>query len=137
MDWVDPLGLAGEAHEDGSVGKNRRQAMNEAKDAVNIPRSQQHESHWVVGDDATRRGYPNYVYSGNPSEHGRFYQYRDINNHKVVVVEHNNEPRNKLDTAHFHGGEAKANPRDYDFKTERYRKVITDKQTGDHHIYYD
>ena len=58
LEWVDPLGLAGEAHEDGSVGKNRRQAMNEAKDAVNIPRSQQHESHWVVGDDATRGTIP-------------------------------------------------------------------------------
>ncbi|WP_332400023.1 RHS repeat-associated core domain-containing protein, partial [Vibrio metschnikovii] len=135
LEWVDPLGLTG-CHTN-KAGKNRRQAMNETKDAAGIPRSQQHETHWTVGDDKTRRGYSNYEYSENPSEHGNFYQYRDANGHKVVVVEHTNDPRNKVGDAHFHAGKAKTDPRNYNFRTERYGKVPVDKETGDHHIYYD
>ncbi|XUT82945.1 RHS repeat-associated core domain-containing protein [Jejubacter sp. L23] len=133
LGWVDPLGLSSCPIK---AGRNRRMAMNKAKDTAGIPRSQQHESHWQVGNNRQRQGYSNYVYSENPAEFGNFYQYRNAEGHKVVVVEHTSDPRNKIGDAHFHAGKAKTSPYSYDFKTERDGKVPADS-SGGHHIYYD
>ncbi|EOM8001693.1 hypothetical protein ACNCR4_004895 [Escherichia coli] len=57
VSWIDPLGLkCGEL-------RNRRQALNKAKDLAGIPRSQQPNRQWTVGNDPRRRGQTNYKYS--------------------------------------------------------------------------
>ena len=43
--------------------RNRRQALNKAKDRANIPRSQKFERQWVVGDDKTKYDRKNYKVS--------------------------------------------------------------------------
>lgn len=112
--------------------KNRKQALNEAKDLAGVPRSQQPTRQWVVGDDVRRRGRNNYVYDPEPSHHGRFYEY-DTPNGKRVVVDHTKDASQGL---HTHAGKPKQNPKDmnYDFKKERYQKI--NRKDGDHHIRY-
>ncbi|WP_446718899.1 HNH/endonuclease VII fold putative polymorphic toxin [Gilliamella sp. ESL0250] len=68
--------------------------------------------------------------------HGRYYEYKNAQGHKLVIVEHTNDPRAK--SAHTHAGQPKrgANSMTYDFKEERYLKII-DPLTNDHHIYYE
>ena len=112
--------------------KNRRQALNEAKDLAGVPRTQQPRRQWTVGDDVTRRGYSNYVYDPEPSHHGRFYEY-DTPNGRRVIVEHTNDIVQGL---HVHAGMPKQNPKDmyYDFKKHRYQKI--NAKGSDHHIRY-
>jgi len=65
---------------------------------------------------------------------GAYYEYRDANGHKRVVVEHTNDPTRQ---PHVHAGMPKrgSDPRTYDFKANRYGKIV-DKD-GDHHIDYE
>ena len=111
---------------------NRRQALNEAKDRAGIPRSQQPNRQWKVGDDINMKGHDtaNYRYDTNLGSHGRYYEY-DIPNGKRVIVEHTNDG-----VPHVHAGQPKDNPNShtYDFKMNRYQKI--DGPDGDHHIYY-
>ncbi|WP_156176014.1 RHS repeat-associated core domain-containing protein [Hymenobacter terrenus] len=127
--WIDAYGLA-------CSKPNRRQALNLAKDRAGIPRSQQPETQWEVGNNVMRRGMKNYNYSENPTEHGRFYEYRNAQGEKRVVVEHTNDPRGP----HTHAGMPKDNAKSmtYDFKAERYRKIDNPdpNSDGDHHIDY-
>ncbi|WP_071524391.1 RHS repeat-associated core domain-containing protein, partial [Pantoea sp. A4] len=127
--WVDPWGL-------NCVTTNRRSALNEAKDLAGIPRSQQPNRQWTVGNDKTRQGQTNYMYSDDLASHGRYYEYTNSSGHQRVVVEHTADPRAPF--PHTHAGKPKtgANPRTYDFKTHRYQKIIHPK-TNDHHIYYE
>ena len=69
--WIDPLGL-----QCGGV-RNRRQAFNKAKDLAGIPRSQQPNRQWTVGNDP-RRGQRNYKYSKDLDSHGRYYEYTGV-----------------------------------------------------------
>jgi hypothetical protein len=127
-------------------GKTRKQALKEAKDRAGIPRSQQSDRQWQVGDDINKKGgdYKNYEYSDKPGSHGRYYEYTDANEHKKVVVDHNKDPNpDKLRPdgsiqKHAHAGEAKPghDPRNLDFKDPdvRYQNIETGK---DHHIDYD
>ncbi|WP_237172360.1 HNH/endonuclease VII fold putative polymorphic toxin [Pantoea alhagi] len=116
--------------------RNRRQALNKAKDLADIPRSQQPHRQWKVGNDPERRGQTNYKYSEDLSSHGRYYEYTDAYGHKKVVVEHTADPR--ATGLHAHAGQPKpgADPITYDFKSDRYQK-INDPATYDHHIYYE
>ncbi|EMB4675141.1 DUF4150 domain-containing protein [Proteus mirabilis] len=129
--WVDPFGL-----ECCPPTLNRTQALNKAKDLAGIPRSQQPVRQWTVGNDPKRRGQTNYQYSEDFGSHGRYYEYRDANGYKKVVLEHTHDPRAPY--PHAHAGQAKtgADPRTYDFKQDRYLK-IDDPKTKDHHIYYE
>ena len=131
--FVDPLGL-----QCCSPKLNRKQALNKAKDLAGIPRSQQPDRQWVVGDDINFKNSQakNYKYSGDKASHGRYYEYTDANGHKKVIVEHTSDPRSQY--KHTHAGQAKpgADPRTYDFKTDRYGKIV-DPKTEDHHIYYN
>jgi hypothetical protein len=129
LGWFDPLGLA-------CCSVNRRQALNEAKDLAGIPRSQQLNRQWTVGDNPVRRGQTNYKYSQDFGSHGRYYEYTDAQGHKRVIVEHTSDPR--APRPHTHAGQAKpgADPRTYDFKNDRYQK-INNPSTKDHHIYYE
>ena len=123
----------GKPEEDGAeTTKNRRQALNEAKDNAGVPRSQQPTRQWVVGDDVTRKDYKNYRYDTEPSHQGRYYEYNTPNG-KRVIVDHTNDIDQGL---HTHAGKPKGNPNDinYDFKKNRYQKVIG--KDGDHHIRY-
>ncbi|MCZ5738387.1 HNH/endonuclease VII fold putative polymorphic toxin [Escherichia coli] len=87
VSWIDPLGLkCGEL-------RNRRQALNKAKDLAGIPRSQQPNRQWTVGNDPRRRGQTNYKYSEDLGSHGRYYEYTDAYGRKKVVVEHTADPR--------------------------------------------
>ena len=128
--WIDPLGL-----QCGGV-RNRRQAFNKAKDLAGIPRSQQPNRQWTVGNDPRRRGQTNYKYSEDLGSHGRYYEYTDAYGHKKVIAEHTADPRTS--GPHVHAGQPKANSdaRTYDFKKDRYLK-INDPATNDHHIYYE
>jgi len=137
IQWSDPLGLSSKKVNAQSslipACRNRRQALNSAKDLAGIPRSQQASSQWQVGNDPRRRGGKNYVYSENPAEFGRFYEYVAATGAKKVVVEHTSDPRRG---PHAHAGEAKgSDPRNYDFRSQRYQK-IDDPRTGDHHVDY-
>lgn len=111
---------------------SRKQAMNEAKDRAGVPRSQQAERQWIVGNDINRKGHDtaNYRYDSNAGSHGRYYEY-DTQYGRRVIVEHTNDGQN-----HFHAGQPKGNPNShsYDFKENRYQKI--DGPNGDHHIYY-
>ncbi|EPF2594860.1 TPA: RHS repeat-associated core domain-containing protein [Proteus mirabilis] len=129
--WVDPFGL-----ECCPPTLNRTQALNKAKDLAGIPRSQQPVRQWTVGNDPKRRGQTNYQYSEDFGSHGRYYEYRDANGYKKVVLEHTHDPRAPY--PHAHAGQTKtgADPRTYDFKQDRYLK-IDDPKTKDHHIYYE
>lgn len=129
LSWIDPLGLK-------CGGTNRRQALNKAKDTAGIPRSQQPDRQWIVGNDKKRRGRTNYQYSEDLGSHGRYYEYTDARGHKKVVVEHTSDPR--APGPHTHAGKSKpgADPRTYDFKEHRYQKINV-PSTNDHHIYYD
>ncbi|WP_218965111.1 RHS repeat-associated core domain-containing protein [Snodgrassella alvi] len=128
LTWVDPWGWCPKL--------NRRQALNKAKDLANIPHSQQIERQWIVGNNQIRRGQRNYKYSEDLGSHGRYYEYKNAQGHKRVIVEHTNDPRAK--SVHTHAGQPKrgANSMTYDFKEERYLKII-DPLTNDHHIYYE
>ena len=128
--WIDPLGL-----QCGGV-RNRRQAFNKAKDLAGIPRSQQPNRQWTVGNDPRRRGQRNYKYSKDLGSHGRYYEYTDVYGHKKVIAEHTANPR--ASGPHVHVGQPKANSdaRTYNFKKDRYLK-INDPATNDHHIYYE
>ena len=111
---------------------NRREAMNEAKRRAGIPRSQQPDRQWIVGDNIQMKGHDssNYKYDSNTGSHGRYYEYSTPFG-KRIIVEHTNDGM-----PHFHAGQPKGNPNsmDYDFKTYRYGKIeIPDT---DHHIYY-
>ena len=114
--------------------RNRKQALNEAKDRAGIPRSQQPKRQWEVGDDPKRRGMKNYKYDENPGGHGRYYEYRDAHGNKKVVAEHTKDPNRA--TKHVHAGEAKldGDPKTYDFKEKRYKNI---KTKGDQHIDYE
>lgn len=111
---------------------NRREALNEAKDRAGVPRSQQPDRQWQVGDNLDMKGHDtaNYSYDPNPTSHGRYYEY-DTPNGKRVIVDHTNDGVN-----HIHAGKPKGNSNShtYDFKTDRYQKI--DGADGDHHIYY-
>jgi hypothetical protein len=111
---------------------NRRQVLNEAKDRAGIPRSQNFDRQWNVGDDYRRAGQNNYKLSNDTASHGRYYEYTDANGHKRVIVEHTKDTK-----LHTHAGKPKrgADPRTYDFKENRYLKITG--EDGDHHIYYD
>ena len=113
---------------------NRKQALNEAKDRAGVPRSQQPERQWEVGNDPKRRGMKNYKYDENPGAHGRYYEYKDAHGNKKVVAEHTNDPNRA--TKHVHAGEAKpkGDPKTYDFKEDRYKNIDT---KGDQHIDYE
>ena len=137
IEWTDPLGLSPKKNNVQTPStpacRNRRQALNSAKDLAGIPRSQQAAGQWQVGNDPRRRGSKNYVYSENPAEFGRFYEYADATGARKVVVEHTSDPRRG---PHAHAGEAKgSDPRNYDFRNQRYQK-IDDPKTGDHHVDY-
>lgn len=129
LSWIDPLGLK-------CGGINRRQALNKAKDTAGIPRSQQPDRQWIVGNNKKRIGRTNYKYSDDLTSHGRYYEYTDTYGHKKVIVEHTSDPR--APRPHTHAGKSKlgADPRTYDFKENRYQKIIV-PSTDDHHIYYD
>nr|WP_281998351.1 HNH/endonuclease VII fold putative polymorphic toxin [Escherichia coli] len=101
-----------------------------------MPRSQQPNRQWTVGNDPRRRGQTNYKYSEDLGSHGRYYEYTDAYGRKKVVVEHTADPR--APGPHAHAGQPKpgADPRTYDFKSDRYQKV-NDPVTKDHHIYYE
>ncbi len=109
-------------------------ALNNAKDLAGIPRSQQFDRQWVKGDDITKKGadFKNYEYSDNPTHHGRYYEFTDAKGHKKVVVLHTNDLDQGL---HAHAGKAPkgVDPTTYDFKKNKYGKII-DPKTGDHHI---
>ena len=134
--WVDPFGLSKVE----SRTCNRKQALNQAKDLAGIPRSQQPDRQWTVGNDPKRRGQTNYKYSEDMGSHGRYYEYSNSDGHKRVVVEHTADPR--ASSAHTHAGGPKGdlndhiNNRNYDFKNDRYQKIDNPK-TKDHHIYYE
>ena len=53
--------------------------------------------------------------------HGRYYEYRDANGYKKVVLEHTHMIQ-RAPYPHAHAGQAKtgADPRTYDFKQDRY-----------------
>ena len=137
--YSDPSGFAkqcdpkvgGEKDSKSGTG-SRKQAMNEAKDRAGVPRSQQSERQWIVGNDINRKGHDtaNYRYDSNFGSHGRYYEY-DTPYGRRVIVEHTNDGQN-----HFHAGQPKGNPNShsYDFKENRYQKI--DGPNGDHHIYY-
>ncbi len=110
---------------------SRKAAFNEAKRRAGITKSQQPSRQWQVGDDAGRAGQSNYRYSRDPATHGRYYEY-DTPQGKRVVVEHTNDG-----DPHMHAGKPKpgGDPRNYDFKENRYQKIIG--SDGDHHIYYN
>ncbi len=72
----------------------------------------------------------NYEYSDNPTHQGRYYEYTDAKGHKKVVVLHTNDIEQGL---HAHAGKAKTDPYSYDFKKDKYGKII-DPNTDDHHI---
>ncbi|NAT76325.1 Rhs family protein [Dickeya dadantii] len=133
MEWVDPLGLTKSVC---SPKKNRRQALNEAKDQAGIPRSQQPDRQWTVGNDPKRQGQTNYKYSDDLASHGRYYEYTDAYGHKKVVLEHTADPRAPYSHAHAGKAKAGADPRTYDFKENRYQKIIN-PSINDHHIYYE
>ena len=134
MGWVDPYGLSK------CPPNNRRKALNKAKDLAGIPKSQQPERQWVVGNDATRRSQTNYKYFEDLGSHGRYYEYKNASGHKRVVAEHTADPR--ASSAHTHAGMPKGDGssshvlKNYDFKNDRYMK-INDPATKDHHIYYE
>ncbi len=111
--------------------RSRNQALNEAKDRANIPRSQQPSRQWQVGDDFNRSGQESYRYSKDSGTFGRYYEY-DTPQGKRVIVEHTNDG-----TPHTHAGVPKGDTAAtcYDFKENRYQKIIG--PDGDHHIYYD
>ena len=150
--WFDPTGLTASITFVDPLGlPNRRQAFNLAKDLAGIPRSQQPDRQWTVGNNVTRRGMANYEFDPNPGRHGRYYEFTDARGHKKVVVEHTNDgnrryKKNDKDKnsgkpcKHFHAGQAKdnANPRTYDFKKDRYKKIDREIKEGvlDHHIDY-
>ena len=152
--WFDPTGLTASITFVDPLGlPNRRQAFNLAKDLAGIPRSQQPDRQWTVGNDVTRRGMTNYDFDPNPGRHGRYYEFTDARGHKKVVVEHTNDgnrryknnnnnkdKNNGKPCKHFHAGQAKdnANPRTYDFKRDRYKKIDREIKEGvlDHHIDY-
>ncbi|MGE9549517.1 RHS repeat-associated core domain-containing protein, partial [Snodgrassella sp. CS2] len=127
--WIDPWGLE-------CNFLNRRQALNKAKDLAKIPHSQQPERQWIVGNIPVKKGQKNYKYSEDFGSHGRYYEYRNAQGHKRVIVDHTNDPRAK--GIHTHAGKPKtgADSRNYDFKEERYLKIIN-PSTNDHHIYYE
>jgi len=150
QNWFDPTGLTPSITVVDPLGlPNRRQAFNLAKDLAGIPRSQQPDRQWTVGNDVTRRGMANYEFDPNPGRHGRYYEFTDARGHKKVVVEHTNDgnrryKKNDKDKnsgkpcKHFHAGQAKDNPRTYDFKKDRYKKIDREIKEGvlDHHIDY-
>ncbi len=108
----------------------RRQAYREAKERAGVPRSQQPDKQWTVGNDAGRAGQQNYRLSQDPVSHGRYYEFETPQGARVVV-EHTSDP--KAPAAHFHAGQPKGDStrQGVDFKNERYQQV-----DGKHHIYY-
>ncbi|WP_128331449.1 DUF6531 domain-containing protein [Apibacter sp. HY039] len=112
-----------------------KQAMNKAKDLAGIPRSQQPDRQWKIGDDITKKGsdLANYQYDSNPGSHGRMYEFTDANGHKKVIAVHTNDGQ-----LHVHAGNPKGEYphgwNSYDFKTNRYAK-IDDPNLKDHHLF--
>ncbi len=70
----------------------------------------------------------------NPGSHGRYYEYKNARGEKKVIVDHTSDPNRA--TKHVHAGEAKpkSDPKEYDFKKDRYKNVET---KGDQHIDYE
>ncbi|WP_368301996.1 hypothetical protein [Kluyvera sichuanensis] len=79
LSWIEPLGLK-------CGGVNRRQALNEAKYLAGIPRSQQPNRQWTVGNNPMRRGQTNYKYSEGLGSHGRCYEYTDARGHHDHIL---------------------------------------------------
>jgi hypothetical protein len=105
--------------------------MNKAKDLAGIPRSQQPDRQWQIGDNINKKGsdLANYEYDANTGSHGRMYEFTDANGHKKVVAVHTNDGQ-----LHVHAGGPKDTPRTYDFKKNRYAK-IDDPNLKDHHLF--
>ena len=107
------------------IVSNRKEALNIAKDRAGVPRSQQFSRQWEVGNDYTRKGQKNYLYSSDEGSFGRYMEY-DTPDGKKVIVEHISDgPK------HVHAGMPK-DPSMSDFKKFRYQQV-----GGKHHIYYE
>lgn len=58
------------------------------------------------------------------ASYGRYYEYTNANGYKKVIVEHTADP--SAHRPHTHAGQSKpgADPRTYDFKSNRYQKII-------------
>ncbi|MEU5996994.1 DUF6531 domain-containing protein [Streptomyces sp. NPDC047197] len=135
--WSDPLGLAATHN---PIYPERRQAFNAAKDMAGIPHSAQPIRQWVVGGDATRAGWPDYVYKPvNPAitspdynpkgGWGRYYQYETPDGVRVIA-EHTADPNAPL--PHFHAGTPQTGePRDVDMTGKTYKEL-----QPKHHLYY-
>ena len=123
--WVDPFGL-----DESLLGSkdnpftSLKQAMNKAKYLAGIPRSQQPDIQWKIGDDIIKKGsdLANYQYDSPPGFHGRMYKFTDANGHKKVIAVHTNDGQ-----LHVHAGNPKGEYphgwNSYDFKTNRYAKI--------------
>ncbi|MDR5825932.1 RHS repeat-associated core domain-containing protein [Caballeronia sp. LZ043] len=128
--WIDPLGLR-------SCDKKfdtRQEALDAIFDRAGIPRGTRPDAVWEVGNDATRRGMPGYLFSNHTQSHGRYMQF-ETDQGSRVISEHL-----KDGDPHFHAGQPKIDPtRDFvDFGwggnvnvAERYSQI-----DGGHHYYY-
>jgi RHS repeat-associated protein len=135
--WADPLGLAATHN---PIYETRREAFNAAKDMAGIPHSAQPIRQWIVGGDATRAGYPDYVYKPfdptrtdpdyNPrGGWGRYYQY-DTPHGTRVIAEHTSDPNAPL--PHFHAGMPQTGePANVNMIGKIYKEL-----QPKHHLYY-
>ncbi len=131
----------------GNYLRNRRQAMQKAKDLAGIPRSARLQRQYTVTGDVTKRGNPNYVYNANVTHQGRYYEYLDNQGQKKFIVEHTNDFE-QGNGAHFHAARPSAhdpyrNNRDYTLLgTDESGGSVVKKylrmsdNNGEHHIYY-
>jgi len=131
---VDPFGL--------QIFESERSALRYAKELAGIPRSQQPDRQWTVGDDITKKGgnYANYEYSSNKTAHGRYYEFTNAHGEKKVSVLHTNDPNpNRVGPTHAHAGMVHpadtTKRRTMDFKNQENRYFpINDPKGVDHHL---
>tara|TARA_R110000868_G_scaffold411568_1_gene705400 strand:+ start:13032 stop:13535 length:504 start_codon:yes stop_codon:yes gene_type:complete len=131
----------------GQFQRNRRQAMQKAKDLAGIPRGARLDKQYIVTGDVTKRGTPGYVYNANVTHQGRYYEYLDSQGNRKFIIEHTKD-FDQGAGAHFHaarpqGANPYTNQRDYTLLgtdetggtvVKKYMKIADN--SGEHHIYY-
>jgi RHS repeat-associated protein len=116
-----------------------KEAINKAKTAARVPKSEQPVDVFVVGPAAKATG-GDFITSDNNTSWGKYWVFKDANgNYKVVAMHQNDGDGNGTFSPHFHA---------YDFQNQadfksgayrnaeyRYKQIF--KPDGDHHFPFD
>jgi RHS repeat-associated protein len=134
----DPKPTENGGKADNRTFKSRQEALDAIYDRLNLPRGAEPDIVWEVGNDYLRRGQEGYLYSTNPTSHGKYMQFETSQGSRVIA-EHTSDP--DAPHPHFHAGQPKVEPgrTGVDFgwtgdegAFEKYKPV-----DGAHHFYYE